>query len=108
MNSLFDIKKALLYSLLYMLLTKDFNQRSKVMIKIKNKLQIKNRINVLRAERKISQESLAKAIEVTRATISSIENENYNPSLELAFRLALFFETEVATIFYLDKENSHD
>ena len=74
--------------------------------KTKMKLKISNNIHVLRAEKRISQEQLANEIEVTRATISSIEKGNYNPSLELAFRIALFFEKDINDIFIVEGEHN--
>ncbi len=68
-------------------------------MKAKPQLKIKSRLHVLRAERRISQQDLADAIGVTRGTIVAIEGEDYNPSLELAFRLALFFRTDINEIF---------
>ena len=50
----------------------------------------------------MSQEQLAGEIEVTRATINSIEKGNYNPSLELAFRIAEFFEKVITEIFSVE------
>ncbi|MBG59685.1 MAG: transcriptional regulator [Halobacteriovoraceae bacterium] len=70
--------------------------------KTKMKLKIKNNVHVLRAERRMSQEQLAGEIEVTRATINSIEKGNYNPSLELAFRIAEFFEKDITEIFSVE------
>lgn len=70
--------------------------------KTKMKLRISNNIHVLRAEKKITQEQLANAIEVTRATINAIEKEHYNPSLELAFRVAKFFKKDVTEIFKVE------
>lgn len=64
-----------------------------------NKFNITSRLHVLRAEKKISQEELADQIGVTRATIIAIEKGNYNPSLELAFKLARFFQTGIENIF---------
>lgn len=66
------------------------------------KLNISNRIHVLRAEKKISQEQLANEVEVVRATISSIEKGKYNPSLELAFKIAIFFEKDINEIFTVE------
>ena len=66
------------------------------------KLKISNSIHVLRAEKRLTQEELAKAIDVTRATIISIEKGKYNPSLELAFRVALFFEKDISEIFKVE------
>lgn len=53
----------------------------------------------LRKERKLNQEDFAKALRVSRQTVSSIENGKYNPSLELAFTIADFFEMSVEEIF---------
>jgi len=68
-------------------------------------LKIINRLHVLRAERRITQEHLAKEVGVTRATIVAIERGGYNPSLELAFRLARYFQTDINTIFSVQEEN---
>lgn len=73
------------------------------MAKTTGKLKIKNRLHVLRAERRITQEQLAKEIGVTRATIVAIEGEDYNPSLELSFRLARFFDTDIQNIFSIEE-----
>lgn len=62
-------------------------------------LKIVNRLNVLRAEQRITQEKLAKEVGVTRATILAIEGGGYNPSLELAFRIARYFKTDINSIF---------
>jgi putative transcriptional regulator len=47
----------------------------------------------------LSQADLAEAIGVTRQTINSIERGRYDPSLELAFTLAAYFETTIEDIF---------
>ncbi len=70
------------------------------MPRIESKLTIRNRIQELRAEKNLTQEDLATAVDVTRATILAIEKGNYNPSLELAFRLARFFKKEIGDVFY--------
>lgn len=49
---------------------------------------MKNRIKELRKEQKISQEELANFCNVSRQTVNAIENEKYDPSLNLAFELA--------------------
>lgn len=72
--------------------------------RIPQKLKIENRVHVLRAERRLSQQELADAIDVTRATINAIEGGNYNPSLELAFRLAKVFDTEIQNIFSIQEK----
>ena len=67
-------------------------------------LKIVSRLHVLRAERRITQEQLAKEIGVTRATIVAIEGGGYNPSLELAFRIARYFGADINTIFSVEEE----
>jgi putative transcriptional regulator len=67
-------------------------------------LQIVSRLHVLRAERRMTQEQLAKEVGVTRATIVAIEGGGYNPSLELAFRIARYFGADINTIFSIEEE----
>lgn len=70
------------------------------MSKNPSKIKIGNNLKALRVERQLTQDQLARAIEVTRATILAIEKGDYNPSLELVFRLANFLETDVNEIFF--------
>ena len=56
---------------------------------------MKNRVEELRKEKGLSQEEFAKAIRVSRQTVSSIETGKYNPSLELAFTIADFFQMTI-------------
>lgn len=74
------------------------------MVKLSSKLEIANRIHVLRAEKRITQQELADSIDVTRATIGAIEKGSYNPSLELAFRLSRYFETSIHSIFTVKED----
>lgn len=74
------------------------------MTKSTMQLKISNRLHVFRAEHKITQDQLAKEIGVTRATIIAIEGGGYNPSLELAFRLARYFKTDINNIFSIEGE----
>ncbi|MBA2655036.1 MAG: helix-turn-helix transcriptional regulator [Gammaproteobacteria bacterium] len=60
-----------------------------------------NCIQDIRLAKKLTQEELAKAVDVTRATIIALEKGNYNPSLELAFRIANFFKIEIQKIFFI-------
>ena len=73
----------------------------------KNQIQlnISNNISVLRAEFQVSQQTLADEINVTRATISSIEKGKYNPSLELAFKIAIYFKKDINDIFSVEDGN---
>jgi len=61
--------------------------------------EIHNRITVLRAEKSLSQKELANALGVSRQTILSLEKNRYNPSLRLAFDIALFFEVDLHEVF---------
>ena len=61
--------------------------------------RVKNHIEAIRKQHKISQQELADALEVTRQTISSLENGRYNPSITLAFKIAKFFNMSIEEIF---------
>jgi len=58
-----------------------------------------NRISVLRKERNISRQELAEIIGVNFQTIGYLEREEYNPSLDLAFKISEYFELPVEMIF---------
>ena len=58
-----------------------------------------NRIAVLRAERGLSRQQLADAVSVNYQTIGYLERGDYNPSLELAFRLSELFGVPIEAIF---------
>ena len=60
---------------------------------------MKNNIKELRTEKKISQQELSDRCNVTRQTINAIENEKYDPSLQLAFDLAKNLNTSVDKLF---------
>lgn len=70
------------------------------MPRIEGKLTIYNRIQELRLEHQLTQQDLANAVDVTRATIIALEKGSYNPSLELAFRLAKFFKIGIEKLFF--------
>ncbi len=53
----------------------------------------------------MNQEELAKALAVSRQTISSLENGRYNPSILLAFRIAKFFGMQIEDIFIYEEES---
>ena len=65
---------------------------------------MRNRIQELRKERKTRQEDLADAVGVTRQTIISLENGKYNASLQLAYRIARYFEKQIEDIFLFEEE----
>ena len=64
---------------------------------------MKNNLKVLRAEHNLTQEELAKSLNVTRQTIIAIENGRYDPSLELAYKIAARFEKKIEDIFSAGK-----
>jgi putative transcriptional regulator len=65
---------------------------------------MKNNIKVYRAMHDLTQESLAAELGVTRQTILAIEKGKYDPSLELAFKIARFFKVSLEDIFVYSKE----
>ena len=67
-----------------------------------------NRVEQLRKERSLSQDDFARAIRVSRQTVSSIETGRYNPSLDLAFDIADFFGKTIEEIFIRDGGNNHE
>lgn len=60
---------------------------------------MKNNIKVQRAIKDITQEELARKVGVTRQTINAIEKGKYNPSLDLAFKLAWLFDMTIEELF---------
>ena len=62
-------------------------------------IAMKNRIRVLRAEKNWTQAELAKRLDVSRNTMNAIENNRYDPSLSLAFRLAKLFGLKMEDVF---------
>jgi len=62
---------------------------------------MKNNIKELRKNRKLRQEDLAEKLGVTRQTIIAIENDKYDPTLELAMKISEFFGVSVNDIFHL-------
>lgn len=65
---------------------------------------MKNNLEKIRKENRISQEELAKALEVSRQTIGSLENGRYNPSIILAFKIAKYFNMSIEEIFIYEEE----
>lgn len=58
-----------------------------------------NNIYILRAEKRWTQKYVADQLNVTRQTIHSLESNKYNPSLKLAFEIALLFDKQIEDIF---------
>ena len=63
---------------------------------------MKNNVKELRKARGLRQEDLAAALGVTRQTIIAIENNKYDPTLELAMRLSAFFGVSVNEMFTIE------
>ena len=69
---------------------------------------MKNRLRVLRAERKWSQADLAEQLGVSRQTVNAIETEKYEPSITLAFKMARLFDTRIEDIFQSDDSSNSE
>ena len=65
---------------------------------------MKNRLEKIRNAKGINQEDLAKALSVSRQTISSLENGRYNPSILLAFKIARYFSMSIEDIFIYEED----
>lgn len=63
---------------------------------------MRNDIKKLRKQKGLRQEDMANLLSVTRQTINAIENNKYNPTLELAMKIAKLLNRPVEEIFYLD------
>jgi putative transcriptional regulator len=60
---------------------------------------ISNRITVLRVERGLSRQQLADALQINYQTVGYLERGDYNPNLELVFRISEFFGLPIEAIF---------
>ena len=69
---------------------------------------MKNRVEALRKGLGMSQEEFARAIQVSRQTVSSIETGKYNPSLELAFVISDFFGRPIEDIFIHERSGGDE
>ncbi len=68
-------------------------------------LYLENKVEELRKKMGLNQENFAKQLKVSRQTISSIENGKYNPSLELAFEIADFFDKRIEDVFIHERKD---
>ncbi|EDK33942.1 helix-turn-helix transcriptional regulator [Clostridium kluyveri] len=69
---------------------------------------MQNKIEELRKRIGLNQEKLAKALKVSRQTISSIETGKYNPSLELAFAISDYFGKSIEEIFIHERRAKNE
>lgn len=60
---------------------------------------MRNNIPTYRKQEGLSQGELATAVGVSRQTINAVERDRYDPSLELAFKLATYFECQIEDLF---------
>jgi putative transcriptional regulator len=67
---------------------------------------VKNPLRVLRAERRWTQEELARQLNVSRQTVNAIETERDNPSLPLAFAMARVFACRIEDVFTPERPTS--
>ena len=65
---------------------------------------MKNKIENIRKEQGILQDEMAKALGVSRQTISSLENGRYNPSIMLAYKIAKYFGMTIEEVFVFEEE----
>jgi len=66
---------------------------------------VQTKLKVYRAMHNLTQEELAKAIGVTRQTVIAMEKGKYNPSLELAFKIAHYFKVKIEDVFFYDQND---
>ncbi|GIP26274.1 transcriptional regulator [Paenibacillus sp. J23TS9] len=64
---------------------------------------MEHRIKNLRSAIGLTQEQLSERVGVSRQTIISIENGRFNPSLELAYKIAKVFDRYIEDVFIFDK-----
>lgn len=67
---------------------------------MENKLELQNRIRMWRAEKRMSQGELAELVNVSRQTISSIENLQFCPSAKLALLICVALDKKFEEVFY--------
>ena len=65
---------------------------------------MENDLTVWRAKADVTQAELAEEVGVSRQTINATERGRYDPSLELAFELAHFFDCRIEDVFHYDPE----
>lgn len=71
-------------------------------------MNLRNKLDKLRKIRGLTQEEFAKELRVSRQTISAIENGKYNPSLDLAFEIAIYFDKTIEEVFIYEKEEKNE
>ena len=64
---------------------------------------MKNRIEEIRKDKGIRQEDFARSLGVSRQTISSLETGRYNPSIQLAYKIARYFDLTIEEVFLFEE-----
>jgi len=64
---------------------------------------LKNKIKEFRISKNMTQQQLADLVFVSNRTIISLEKEKYNPSIMLAYKIALVFNTTIETLYSLEE-----
>lgn len=72
------------------------------------KIELKNKIKVLRAEKNLSQSDLANLVNVSRQTISAIEKGQFNPSAKVAALICLALDKKFEEVFYFQIEEGEN
>ena len=67
-------------------------------------MRVENKIREIRKLKNITQIDAAKDLDISRQTMSAIENSKYNPSLELALKISKYFNMSVEEVFNLKGE----
>ena len=67
---------------------------------------MKNKLEEIRKKFNYTQEELADKLGVSRQTINSLENGKYNPSIQLAFKLAKFFNLSIESLFEFEEDQN--
>lgn len=66
---------------------------------------MKNRVKEIRKQKGIKQDEFARALGVSRQTVSSIETGRFDPSIMLAYRIAKLFELSIEDVFIFEQDN---
>ena len=69
---------------------------------------MKNKLKIHRAIHQLTQEQLARKVDVTLTTINTMEANKHSPSLKLAMRIAILFKTPVDEIFIMEDKDYDD
>ena len=80
-----------------------YNRKCKGNFTINGGDLLNNRIKELRKENNITQDELGAAVGVTRQTVISLENGKYNASLQLAFKIARYFDKQIEEVFLFEE-----